>query len=81
MLIAVTRLCLTVLVAQLLGASVPSLLFLLASAWLILIGIGCAIYILGYAIYILSKVHDIYRAQVGAISQKKLSIQKEEITD
>jgi len=65
MFIGVTGLCLIVLVAQLLGASVAPVLSFVADAWLIVVGIGCAIYILGYAIYILSKEHDIHREQLA----------------
>jgi predicted membrane channel-forming protein YqfA (hemolysin III family) len=55
MFVVVTGLCLIVLVAHLLGAVGIPVLSLLATAWLILVGIGCAIYIVGYVIYISGK--------------------------
>jgi len=73
MFVVVTGLCLVVLIAQLLGASVTPVITLFAAAWLILVGIGCAIYMLGYAIYVLSKEHDNLHASVDASSQKKSS--------
>jgi hypothetical protein len=58
MFVVVTGLCLIVLVAQLLGVFGIPVLSLLAAAWLILVGIGCAIYIVSYVIYILGKEHN-----------------------
>lgn len=70
MFVVVTVLCLVVLVAQLLGAFVIPVISLFATAWLVLVGIALAIYISGYAIYILSKEHDKHRVPVGATSKK-----------
>jgi hypothetical protein len=72
MLIAVTGVCLIVLVAQLMGASVPPIFSLLTNAWLILVGVGCAIHILGYTIYISGKVHDIHRVRARANLPEKV---------
>jgi glucan phosphoethanolaminetransferase (alkaline phosphatase superfamily) len=71
--VVVTALSLIALLAQLLGASVVPVLFSLAAAWLILVSIGCAIYISGYAIYLLNKQHDNLHVPVGAASKKAAS--------
>lgn len=70
MFVVVTGLCLIVLVAQLLGVSAVPVLSFLAAAWLILVGIGCAIYIFGYAIYILAKEHDNHHLPLAQLLKK-----------
>jgi hypothetical protein len=56
--VVVTALCLIVVVAKMLGASIDPSAFLLSTGWLVVAGIGCGIYFL----------HNADQAEIGATS-------------